>query len=413
MALASVTPQDHPPILACTISHDIQQFPILIADMEAALGAGWGDLTFDDAATFLAQPDARHLQFITIAINTPDESRQDALIDLIRSAKAIGVQVILVADEVSPAILHLLLRKGADVFVPYPLPQGELARAIARLRAPHAAPMIAAGGITANAGNRAGVLVAVHGMAGGVGASTLAVNLAWELANISPKAAPRVCLLDLDVQFGAIATYLDLPRRDAVVELLSDTATMDGETLMQAMTLYSDKLQVMTAPADLIPLDLMAPADITRLLEIAQAQFDYVIVDMPSTLVEWTQAVLELAHVYFGVVALDMRSAQNLLRVKRAMQSEDLPFEKFRFVLNRAPGFADLNGKARIKRMADSLGIALDVQLPDGGKAIAQSADYGAPLAQSNAKSPLRKEILKLAKSLHDVNAAMIAETGA
>lgn len=421
MASASVTPLDHPPILACTISRDIQKFDILITDMEATLGEAWGDLTFADAAAFLAQPDARMLQFITIAINAQDEGRQDELIDLIQTAKAIGLRVIVVADEVSPAILHLLLRKGADAFVPYPLPQGELARAIVRMRAPSAAPMIASDsdsdsadtGQRAIAGNRAGVVVAVHGLAGGVGTSTLAVNLAWELANISPKSAPRVCLLDLNVQFGAIATYLDLPRREAVLELLSDAAMIDGEALLQAMTAYGDKLQVLTAPADLIPLDMMSPADITRLLETAQAQFDYVIVDMPSTLVEWTQAALELAHVYFGVVALDMRSAQNLLRVKRALQSEDLPFEKFRFVLNRAPGFTDLNGKARIKRMAESLGIALDVQLPDGGKVIAQSADYGAPLAQSNPKSPLRKEILKLAKSLHDVNATMIAETGA
>jgi pilus assembly protein CpaE len=108
-----------------------------------------------------------------------------------------------------------------------------------------------------------------------------------------------------------------------------------------------------------------------------------------------------------------MRSAQNTLRLKRALQSEDLPFDKIRFVLNRAPGFTDLNGKSRVNRLAESLGILIEVLMPDGGKAITQSADHGTPLMESNAKNPLRKEILKLAKSVHDVNVAAAAEAKA
>ena len=119
---------------------------------------------------------------------------------------------------------------------------------------------------------------------------------------------------------------------------------------------------------------------------------------MPSTMVEWSQTVLEAAHVYFAMIELEMRSAQNTLRLKRALQSEELPFEKIRFILNRAPGFTDLNGKSRVKRLAESLGISVEVLMPDGGKAVMQSADHGTPLADSNPKNPLRKEIMKLAK---------------
>ena len=50
----------------------------------------------------------------------------------------------------------------------------------------------------------------VHGLAGGVGATTMAVNLAWELACASDKDAPSVCLIDLDLQYGTVSTYLDL-----------------------------------------------------------------------------------------------------------------------------------------------------------------------------------------------------------
>ncbi|MEL6171854.1 MAG: pilus assembly protein CpaE, partial [Pseudomonadota bacterium] len=89
--------------------------------------------------------------------------------------------------------------------------------------------------------------------------------------------------------------------------------------------------------------------------------------------------------------------------LKRALRSEDLPIEKLRFCMNRAPKFTDLNGKSRVKRMAESLEIAIDIQLPDGGKQVMQSGDHGAPLAVAGAKNPLRKEIAKLAASLHAV----------
>lgn len=121
--------------------------------------------------------------------------------------------------------------------------------------------------------------------------------------------------------------------------------------------------------------------------------------------------MLHAAHVYFATLELDMRSAQNTLRIKRALQSEQLPFEKMRFVLNRAPKFTDLNGKSRTKRLAESLGISIEVQLPDGGKAVAQIADHGTPLAEGAAKNPLRREIAKLAKSVHEVNQAAMAAT--
>ena len=178
---------------------------------------------------------------------------------------------------------------------------------------------------------------------------------------------------------------------------------MDGDSFGQALVTYGEKLHVLTSPADVIPMDLLTPQDIKAVLNVAREHFDYVIVDMPRTLVQWTETVLLEAQVYFAMLELDMRSAQNALRLKRALLAEELPFDKIRFALNRAPKFTDLQGKSRAKRMAESLGISLTLQLSDGGKPVALSGDHGVPMAEQAPKNPLRKELVKLASELHAI----------
>ncbi len=399
-------------ILACTISRDVQNFDLLIDDMEIELGESWGDLSFEDAAVFLDQPDSQTLEFVVIAVDAEDEGDLARITDIIRQAKAKTIKVLIVANQIGPMALHQLLRLGADDFLPYPLPEGALHETIERIRKPappavlttHATtePEAAHPGFKAK-GDRDGVLLPVHGLCGGSGASTFATNLAWELASM-PGDAPRVCLVDLDFQFGTAATYLDLPRKEQVYDFLSDANGADSDALLQAMVTFNDKLHVLTAPQDMLPLDIIGPEEIARILDMARANFDFVIIDMPKTVVAWTEAVLSRAHVYFALLELDLRSAQNVLRLVRALKAEGLPHEKLRYVLNRAPKFTDLGGKSRVKRMAESLDIAIELQLPDGGSAVTQANDHGLPLSETAAKNPLRKEIQKLAKSLFDLN---------
>ncbi len=405
--MSSEMPQtETPAIVACTISRDVQNFDLLIEDMETALGEAWGDLGFSETLAFFAQPEAETLEFVALAMDSEDEANLAQMGEIITQAKTHDIKVILIAEEVSPAALHTLLRQGADEFIPYPLPEGELQAAIERLSAPAPEPVAPSNlhPLQGDAG-RDGAVIVCHGLAGGTGSTTLAVNLAWELAEMSTQKTPSVCLLDFDMQQGSVSTYLDLPRREVVMEMLSETEEMDAEIFAQALLPFEEKLQVLTAPSDMIPLDFISVEDVERVIEMARSHFDFVIIDMPHTLVQWSETILQMAHVYFALIELDMRSAQNALRMKRALQSEGLPFEKLRFALNRAPKFTDLSGKSRVKRMAESLGISIDLQLPDGGKPITQSCDHGLPLATSNAKNPLRKEIAKLARSLHDLGA--------
>ncbi|MCU4655186.1 AAA family ATPase [Roseibacterium sp. SDUM158016] len=407
-------------VVACTVSRNVHRFDLLIEDMEAELGDGWGDLGFDEARAFLQQPEADDLVFIALAITTEDEADVGLLGELIRTAKTRGIRVIIVADGVSPATLHQLLRLGADDFLPYPLSDGALHDAVERIKsmASDAAAATAAGGPPA--GSEApnakptmgghGAMFAVQNLAGGTGATTLAVNLAWELATIDKKKSPTVCLMDFDLQYGSVATYLDLPRREVVVEFLQDAHTMDPDAFRQAMVGYGDKLSVFTAPPEILPLDIMGPAEVEAILNLAMQTFDIVIVDMPRSLVVWTEAVLNRSDIFFATMELDLRSAQDAMRFIKALRAEDLPLEKVQYVLNRAPGGMDLTGKGRVKKLAESLGVEIKTHLPDGGKQVREAGDNGQPMGEAAKKNPLRKEIAKLAQGLHQ---AMLADAKA
>lgn len=405
------------PITACTVCRDVQNFDLLIEDMESELGESWGDLSFADAIPFFGQPEGEFLEFIAIAMDSEDEVELDLITDVITDAKARDIRIVLIAEDVSPSVLHQLLRQGADEFLPYPLPENALTEAIEKMkRASIPATAAAAPGVDlASGGDKDGVILPVHGLSGGVGATTFATNLAWELANPPAqrkkkgepeKEPPKVCLIDLDMQTGTCATYLDLPRKDLIYELLSDIETMDAEAFMTALVTHQDRMQVFTAPAEMLPLDLLDPEGVERMLDIARSNFDYVVIDMPTAVVSWTETVLHAAHVYFTLLELDMRSAQNCLRFLRLLKGEDMPVEKLRFGMNRAPGFTDLQGKARIKRMAESLDIDIELLLPDGQKPVLQANDHGLPLSVNAGKNPLRKEIAKLATSLHELVSA-------
>lgn len=420
MGTGAAEEQTNAPLAAITISRDVQAFDLLIEDMDAELGEDWGDLTFEEAAAFLAQPDARDLRVVVVAIDERDEGDLSDITAVVRQAKRLSLQVVLVADGLGPLVMHELLRAGVDDFAPYPLPEAALSKAIGRVRAPRPSPLPeragpvaepaspnpvnAAGPHAANSGGGdAAPPARVHAfqsIAGGAGATTIATNLAWEVAFGTKGEGRTVCILDLGLQFGAVASYMDLKRPQAVHDILMDTAAMDEQAFRQAMQVVRERVHVFTAPNELLPLDLIGPEDVTALLALARDCFDVVIVDLPGTLTQWTDTVLAEADVFHAVVTMEVRAAQNALRLMRLLETENLDTDKIRWILNFAPGRSDLQARTRVAKMADSLGVAFEAVLPDGGKVVTESNDQALPLMQAAARNPFRKELTRLATAI-------------
>jgi pilus assembly protein CpaE len=380
---------------AFAVARDIRRFDLLTEDLESEVTGGWTSSDFETGLSEFMRDPYDELEFIVVGVDKSDEEDMAPVARVISDAKELELKVLLVADDLSPMALHQLMRLGADDFAPYPLPKGALGDAIGRLRR---GPVAAGGGDGMR--NRRGLIMPVYGVAGGVGATTFAANLAWEMALATKNTNKRVALLDFNFQYGSVSTYLDLPRREAIYELISDASALDHDSLSQALTSFKSRLAVLTAPMDALPLDIISPEDVKKLLEVTAASYDFVIIDMPTALVHWSEHVLRMSETFFAILEVDMRSAQNTLRFMRNLRAEDLPIDKVQFALNRAPGFADMNGKARVKRLSESLSIDLNIMLPDGGKSVVNSCDQGLPLSETASKNALRKEIRKIATSL-------------
>ena len=102
MASNAALQEEPAPIIACTISRDVQNFDLLIEDMENECGENWGDLSLEDASVFFDQPEADHLEFVALAIDQEDEAQIDIISDLVRRAHGQKIKVLVIAEEVSP-----------------------------------------------------------------------------------------------------------------------------------------------------------------------------------------------------------------------------------------------------------------------------------------------------------------------
>ncbi len=347
---------------------------------------------------------------VTASDDNPEAIAQTGL--LIRQSRDAGLLVLLVVGEVSSRTMHQLLKEGVADFAPYPEPDGALSEAIDRLRYVRASGNTAGVGPVGSTPVRRGKVITVYGIAGGVGASTVAVNLAWELTGLVRKLGRKVALLDFNFQYGSVATFLDVPRREAVYELVSEAASFDQTGLTQALSTYQDKLWVLTAPRDALPLDIVTPSDVKAIINLAREGFDYVVIDMPQALMNWSEPVYSMSDEFIAVMEIDMRSAQNMFRFLRTLKAENMALDKLCFVLNRSPGMTDLSGKARVKRVAESLGITYSHYLPDGGKAVVNACDQGIPLGEVAKSNPVRKEVFRIAQRIAAEDVKSVAKAG-
>ena len=174
-------------------------------------------------------------------------------------------------------------------------------------------------------------MVACIGVRGGVGATTLAVNLAWHLAN---RQARRVALVDLDLQHGDCALALNIKPNAGFRDALANPLRIDNLLLERIMTPHGERLFVLGAEEPLHEHLQFTVAAVETLFSVLRSQFHYVIVDVPRSAAPPHRRALDIADLRVFVGDQTMRSVRDLVRMRAAL-GEGSAEHRNLFVLNR------------------------------------------------------------------------------
>lgn len=314
--------------------------------------------------------------------------------------EAAGQAIVILALSAADTSLEQarrLIEAGVDDVLPDTISGDALIAQIIRMSSLHRG---ANDDVTAQSSQR-GKLIAVTGARGGLGATTLASNLAYELMGhrgFRRKTAQNtVALVDLDVQFGSIASFLDVEPRNALYAMASDGTHPDETFIAQSLSQADCGLSVLTASPRPIPLDAIRSEQVSALLTSLQARHDYVVVDLPRTLVGWVGPVLDACDKMLLVTDMTVPTIRQSRRLLDVYEEDNLILPVDIVVTGEAKPV--IKGRHH-KEAAQLLARPLAHWLPYDRKNTRLAVDRGQVLAEVAPRTALRKSISKLATSL-------------
>jgi pilus assembly protein CpaE len=226
---------------------------------------------------------------------------------------------------------------------------------------------------------------------GGAGKTTLSANLAVGLARRAPG---RVVLVDLDLQFGDVASALQLTPEHTIADAV-EAPKLDATTLKVFLTAHRQDLYVLCAPSSPVLADGIDAGDVQRVLELLVASFDHVVVDTASGLDEATLAALEVSTDLVLLSAPDVPCVRGTRKEIDALQLLGGPAQRWHFVLNRADARTGLT----VSDIESTVGLEVDVAVPES-RAVPLALNQGITIVESEPRSGPAQAFLSLVDRL-------------
>jgi pilus assembly protein CpaE len=285
------------------------------------------------------------------------------------------VGVVIVAEP-SPALLREALRSGArDVISPHASgPELRAAFELALGSVSRRRRVLDARNEPAASTTR---VITVLCPKGGAGKTTLATNVAVGLAQRAPG---RVVVVDLDLQFGDVASALQLIPDHTLADAVL-APKLDATTLKVFLTPHRQDLYALCAPASPVDADEINAKDVQRLLGLLVASFDYVVVDTASGLNETALVALEVSTDLVLLTAPDVPCVRGTCKEIQALQQIGTP-ARGHFVLNRADARTGLS----ISDIESTIGLQIDVAVPES-RAVPLALNQGVAILESEPRA--------------------------
>ena len=343
------------------------------------------------------QPDV-----VLMDINMPDMDGIAATEQLAAAAPTAAVVMMSVQGEAD--YLRRSMLAGAREFLVKPFSSDELTASIrqvharerdklSRIAVPAAAGSTAATNGTAS-DREPGQVVAVFSPKGGVGRTTISVNLAVAAAT---ELGQKVVVVDGSFQFGDVGVLLNLnPKNKSIADLVPELEAGEPESIDTFVINHSAGIRVLLAPPSPEMAELITPSGVRRVLEALRREHDLVIVDCTSSFNDTTLAILDAADTIVTVLSLEITSIKNMRLFLEV--AEQLGYErgKIRLLLNRA----DTTLGIRVTDVEQSIGRKIDYSIVSDGRSVVYALNRGVPFFLSNREAQVSQDILRLATAL-------------
>ena len=251
-----------------------------------------------------------------------------------------------------------------------------------------------------------GIVVAVHGAKGGVGTTMIATHLAAELAAIH-----RVVVIDMDFNAGDLATQLDIITNDSIVELLQRGSDIDERALRSSVTAHKSLMHVISQPDDLDRIGEYTADDVFNVINAAALSYQFVIIDVGSTLDPGALTSLNVADQVFVVATPDVVAVRDAHRKLKTLVTIGLERDRLNLILNRMTPQPRLS----IPNIETNLDVKVMATIAEDNNAVPKAVNDGKLVSEVEKRSPFATDVARLVGLLNadpeDVEALPVSTT--
>lgn len=307
-----------------------------------------------------------------------------AVVDVIEqvSSKFHDVALVGISHDMGPDAILAPMRAGCDQFVCEPIDDADLSNAVARVASRRMLAMTKS------------KCVVVAGASGGVGATSIACNLALEIAQLSQRGC---ALVDLDLQMGNVAINFDSEPKYTIYDLATSGTDLDRSVLSSTMTTLPEGVSLLTRPESIQHCESVTPEAVERILEVLANSYEHVVVDTPGHFEPVTVPVFARADLILVVCQMLVPSIRNAKRFCAALQQLGVAGDRIEIVVNRADG---RSGRLTEKDVQETVKKTIFAMIPNDFQFVARSIDVGKPIASLDQNNAVRAAIRKMAKKV-------------
>jgi pilus assembly protein CpaE len=247
---------------------------------------------------------------------------------------------------------------------------------------------------SAGGGAAACTILAVTGATGGVGATSVAVNVGCSLA---ANPANSVVLLDLDLCLGDADVFLDTIPEYTLSDVAQNISRLDLTLLKRSLTKHDTGLYLLPRPVQMEDARHISAEELSRVLGLLKAAFTHIIIDTSKSFTALDMHALTEADQVLLVTQLDLPCLRNVVRLMMSFKETNKFDEKVKIVVNRA-GYE--TGQISLRKAQETIGREIFWQIPNDYRVMVEVRNNGVPLTQQAPKAAITQSITQLATAL-------------